>query len=357
MKTMKVGVIGVGGIAGTHMAGWDASPYTEVVAGADLNPTALEAWATKWNVSKTVGNADDLINDPDIDIIDICTPNAYHKPLTVAALEAGKHVLCEKPLAPTPDEIVAMIEAREKSGKMLMTAQHMRFSGMAKALKAEIDRGVLGNVYHARGWILRRIAIPARPGFLMKQHSSGGATIDIGVHILDLMLWLMGNPQPVSVTGIARTELAKIPGAFSYWDNHAPVSADKMDVEEMSVGFVRFENGATLIMEVSWMLHHPVPNNYYEDMQLWLYGNEGGAHFPKCEIYQTNYESRQLYDQKLLLTDNLAEPHAQECIEFAQAIVDGAASPVPAEQSLQVMQILDGIYTSQQTGREVLLNE
>lgn len=351
MSSLKVGVIGVGGIARTHMPGWAASPHAEVVAGADLVPAALENWGANYGVSHLYSDSAELINDPDIDIIDICTPNMYHADLSIAALEAGKHVICEKPLAPTPGDVQRMIDARDRSGKLLMTAQHFRFSGKSKALKAEIDAGALGEVYHARSWMLRRTAIPTRPGFLLKQHSGGGATIDIGVHILDLTLWFMGNPRPVSVTGVASKRLAKNPKAFGLWDNLNTVPPE-MDVEELALAFVRFENGATLVLEVSWMLHHDTDS---EDMQMWLYGDKGGSHWPRCEIYQTNYDTKQLFNRTLKLTRDQAEPHAQECIEFAQAIVDGAPSPVPAEQSMQVMQVLNAIYESEKTGREVLL--
>ena len=121
MSTLKVGVIGVGGIARTHMPGWAASPHTEVVAGADLSQDALSKWGSDWNVSRLETDTAALINDPDIDIIDVCTPNMYHTELTIAALEAGKHVICEKPLAPTPADVQKMIDARDASGKMLMT--------------------------------------------------------------------------------------------------------------------------------------------------------------------------------------------------------------------------------------------
>src|SRR5262245_44425821 len=147
---LKVGVIGVGGIANTHMPGWMDSPYTEVVAGCDVAEGALQVWGSKYGVEKLSTKADDLINDPDIDIIDVCTPNNYHAPLSIAAMQAGKHVLCEKPLAPNPAQIRDMIAARDATGKMLMTAQHFRFSGAAKAMKAEIDTGALGDIYHAR---------------------------------------------------------------------------------------------------------------------------------------------------------------------------------------------------------------
>jgi predicted dehydrogenase len=349
-KPLNVAMIGIGGIAKTHVPGWVQSPHTQLVAAADISPELLEAFGKQNDLQRLTTDSAELINDPDIDIIDICTPNMYHEPLAVAALNAGKHVLCEKPLAPTPEAVQRMIAARDRSGKMLMTAQHQRFNGNSKALKAEIMTGALGDIYHARAWMLRRAAYPGRASFVQKRHSGGGPCIDIGVHVLDLTLWLMGNPKPVTVTGISRTELAKQPGVFTIWGGFPP--PEGWDVEEFAAAFVRFENSATLMLEVSWLLHHDTPG---EDRQIWLYGTEGGAHLPKCEIYQTNRQTKQLYNRTLQLTKDSLEPHALQCVEFAQAILDGAPSPVPAEQSLQVMTILDAVYQSQETGREVVL--
>src|SRR5437016_347080 len=135
-ETLKVGVIGVGGIAGTHFPGWKESPLAEVVALADVDPKALERVGDAQGVKRRYQKPEELFGSRDIDIIDICTPNMYHAPLAIAALEAGKHVLCEKPLAPTPAAIKQMIAARDRSGKLLMTAQHFRFQGSAKALQA-----------------------------------------------------------------------------------------------------------------------------------------------------------------------------------------------------------------------------
>ncbi len=346
---LKIGIIGVGGIAKTHMPGWEESPYAEVVAGSDVSEAALKAWGEKYDVKHVTTDAQTLINDPNIDVIDICTPNNFHAPLAIAALGAGKHVLCEKPLAPTPDAIREMIAARDAAGKMLMTAQHQRFTGIAKAMKAEIETGVLGNVYHARSWMLRRAAAPTRPGFILKDQATGGACIDIGVHILDLTLWFMGNPQPIAVTGVARTELAHLPGAFSIWGGAIP---PEMNVEEFAAAFVRFDNGATLMLEVSWLLHHDTP---VEDMQMWLYGTGGGSHYPRGEFFQSNYATQQHYNRAIKRTQDIRPPHAQECIEFAEAVVQGKPSPVPAEQSLQVQTILDGVYRSQIGGGEIRL--
>ena len=140
-KHLKVAMIGTGGISRTHMPGWQASEYAEVVAASDVISASLEAWGKTWNVERLTTDVQEIIEDPKIDIIDICTPNMTHTPLVIAALNAGKHVICEKPLAPTPADIRQMIEARDRSGKLLMTAQHFRFKGNSQALKKEILAG------------------------------------------------------------------------------------------------------------------------------------------------------------------------------------------------------------------------
>lgn len=350
-KTLKVGVIGVGGIARTHMPGWAASEHAEVVGGSDINGKVLEDWGKQHGATRLYANWTELINDKEIDIIDVCTPNMYHAEQAIAALQAGKHVICEKPLAPTPDAIRQMIAARDASGKLLMTAQHFRFKGNSQAMKREINTGVLGDIYHARSWMMRRNGFIPSATFMQKKHSGGGPCIDIGVHVLDLTLWLMGNPKPVAVTGVAKAPLAHHPGQFAAWSGKLVPSAE-FDVEDFAAAFVRFENGATLMLEVSWLLHHDIEG---EDMQIWLYGTEGGCHWPKSDFLGTNYETRQLYNRTLKLTKDPMEPHAMECVEFGRAVADGAPSPVPAEQSLQVLTILDGIYRSQVTGGEVKL--
>jgi predicted dehydrogenase len=348
-KVLKVGVIGVGGIAGTHFPGWRDSRDAEVVALADLDEKTLARVGKEQGVTQLYAKPEDLIADKELDIIDICTPNMYHTPLTVAALEAGKNVICEKPLAPTPADVKTMIAARDRSGKLLMTAQHFRFEGSAQALKSEIDRGVLGNVYHARSWMLRRSAAPVRPGFILKKHSGGGPCIDIGVHILDLTLWMMGNPKPVTVTGVTQDKLAHQAGAFSNWGGLIPA---EFDVEEFASAFVRFDTGATLVLEVSWLLHHKTSG---EDMQMWLYGDQGGSHWPSNEILTANNQTQQLLNTSLQNRGG-GEAHAKECIAFADAVANGKPSPVPAEQSLDVIGILNGLYRSAGSGREVALD-
>ena len=348
MNPLKVGIIGVGGIAGSHFPGWKASQHAEMVAFADPVAPVLERVAKEQGITKTYAKPEDLIADPDIDIIDICTPSAYHAPLAVAALEAGKNVICEKPLAPTPEAIDQMIAARDKSGKLLMTAQHFRFQQDTIALKKEIETGVLGDVYHARSWMLRRNWLPARPGFIYKKNSGGGPCIDIGVHILDLTLWMMDHPKPVAVSGVTTDKLSRMPGAFTGW-GLSDIPQD-MDVEEFAAAMVRFDNGASLILEVSWMLHHDTKT---EDMQMWLYGTEGGLQWPANKIIQSNNQTKRTFDVQLGKAPDGMEAHAYECVKFAEAVAQGLPSPVPAEDSRDVQRILNGLYESANQGREV----
>ena len=160
---LNVAVIGTGGIVHAHMPGWIDSPYAQVVAGYDAHAPTLVGWGAKYGIERLATSLDDILNDDSIDAVDICVPNRAHAPIAIAALKAGKHVLCEKPLAPTPEEIRQMIAARDASGKILMTAQHFRFGGDARALKAEIDAGTLGPIYHAGAGCCAATSSPPGP--------------------------------------------------------------------------------------------------------------------------------------------------------------------------------------------------
>ena len=349
-EKLNVAIVGVAGIARAHVPGWVASPDATLLAGCDLDEKALNTWGDLNGITpeKRYTSLDALLADKSIDIVDVCVPSNHHAATAIAALEAGKHVICEKPLAPTPADIQRMIDARDRSGKLLMTAQHMRFEGPHLAVKREIDAGRLGDIYHTRAWWLRRAELPARPGFIYKKNSGGGPCIDIGVHQLDLALWLIGNPQPVSVSAAAGCYLATQPGAFSDWGG---AIAPDMDVEDFAAGFVRFADGTSLILEVSWMTHHP-----RQEAPLWIYGTQAGVAVHDQTIYETDNERQQRYDVKLTYTPAAHKPHAAECIAFADAVANGKPSPVPAEQSLAVQRILTALYESAEAKREVRLD-
>lgn len=351
---LNVGCIGAGTIFNRHADGWADSDKAELVAISDPDAEALNMQADAHDIARRYQNAADLLADPDIDIVDICAPNGFHAGHAIAALEAGKHVICQKPLAPTSAEIRQIIAARDKANKLVMTAQQYRFATVSQALKATVDAGRLGQIYHARCWYLRRAGLPVRPGLIYKRNSGGGVCIDLGVHVLDLTLWLMGNPRPVTVSGTAPAILATHPDARG--QRGASIPGD-IDVEDFAAGFVRFENGATLSIEVSWLLHHsPDP-----DKRIWVYGTEGGLVFPDGLLQHADKDSGQLLDTRITSRGTAFGEYDQKAYSatfdaFAATIHAGGTSPAPPEQSLQVQSILEGIYRSHQRGAEVRLD-
>ncbi len=347
-KTLRVGVVGAGKIWQSHWPGWAHSPHAEVAAFADMNAEALNRVCDEKGIQKRYASSEELFADPDIDIVDICTHSASHAPLALAALKAGKHVICEKPLAIQADDIEAMIEERDRQGVQLMAAQHYRFMNSTRVLKKEVEAGGLGDVYHARAWMLRRAGGSVRPTFVSRALSGGGACMDIGVHALDLTLWLMGNPKPLTVSAITQDRIRNLPGAFV---GNGTAIPENWDVDEFGCAFVRLEGGKALVLEVSWLLNHVGGS----DLELWLYGDKAGAKWPQNEIAEIDISNKKRSDRHLEWEEGM-EAHARECVEFAESIVTGAPSPVPAEESLQVARILEGMYRSTLENREVHLS-
>lgn len=349
-KLLKVGVIGVGGIAHEHMAGWQNSNLTEVAIGSSQSDQSLQKWRRKFGNIRTTTNIEDILKDKSIDVVDICTPSYSHEELVIAALKSGKHVLCEKPLATTARGIRNIIKVRDEAEKQVMTAQHFRFQSQAIELKKAIDAGNLGEIYHSRIWFLRRCAYFGGQHYWKKRYSGGGACIDIGVHILDLALWFMGNPDPITVTGTTTNRLSSKNKVFSIWgDMEIPSDAD---VEEFGSAFLRFRNGASMTFEVSWLLHHDTGDKNM-DCQVWLYGHKGGVQWPNNEIYLTDYEKKTNRQITVGSVEVKHNPYAMECIEFAKSIINHDPSPIPAENSLQVALIIDAIYRSSRLGKEI----
>lgn len=342
---LKVVVVGTGGIAKAHMKGWMKIPDAQIVGACDKVAERAEAYAKECGAANVFTDFEKAVKS-EADVVDVCTPNKFHSPVVLAALAAGKHVICEKPLAISPKEIEKMISARDKARKLLMTAQHMRFDGKSQALKKYIAGGCLGEVYYGRAWLLRRRMTPTWGVFASKELSGGGPGIDVGVHCLDLAMYLMDNFQPVSVTGIAPCRLAKKPGIYNRWGDIDPKT---YEVEDLAVGFIRFANGAALSLESSWMLNMPEPDIF----KISMFGDRAGAVYPDLVI--ADEQNRTLINSTLTEAPQIGG-HEAEIQAFFNAVTKGECSPVPPEESLQVVKILDGIYKSHQTGKEVKLN-
>jgi predicted dehydrogenase len=346
-KKIKVGIIGAGGIArAAHMGpGWKAVPDAEVVAVCDVNEASARKFAEDFGIPHAFTDFRELLKLKEIDAVDICSPNKTHTPAVIAALEAGKHVICEKPLAVSTEEINAMRVALAKTDRILMTAQHHRFSPESAAFKAWVDSGALGEVYHTRVNATRRNWLPITPGFIDPKLSGGGPCMDIGVHALDTALWLMGFPKPVRVSGRAHTNFAKgfdIPGGWGEWDRTL------FGVEDFASGYVHFSNGSTMVLEASWLQHQQS-----EELNATLQGKKASLRWPTGQFHTV--VNRTLIDGTVLPLAGRKPAHTEEIIAFAAAIRDGKPSPVPIEQTIIVIAILEAIMKSSQLNQEITL--
>ncbi|MDD4890197.1 MAG: Gfo/Idh/MocA family oxidoreductase [Phycisphaerae bacterium] len=346
---LRVALVGCGGISGTHINGWKRlSPTAQIVACADPIEDRRHQRGEEIGLpreSRFPYLKDILKSGIEIDAVDCCTNNSAHAPVSIEALNHDLHVLCEKPTTTKPQLVRKIMAARDKAkNRIFMTAQHMRFEQKSLKLKEFLGGGILGDIYYARAQFLRRRYLPARIGFIDKTISGGGPCIDIGVHILDLTLHFMGYPEPVSVTAITPQKMAKrkdIRGWWGEWDR------GKITVEDFAAGFIRFKNGGALTLECSWLTNMREP----ELTKITLMGTEAGAEWPELTIHGESNGS--VTDTALKFPQDNTGGHAKEIEVFADAILTGKPSPVPAEQSLNVIRILDGLYRSHAAGKEV----
>jgi predicted dehydrogenase len=317
----------------------------KIVAVADAVPAVAKAAAEKFDVPHQFNDYKQLLAMDEIDAVSVCTPNFLHKQPTIDALNAGKHVLVEKPLAMNAQEGKEMVEAARKNRKKLQVGFMTRFSSQAQALKRFIDAGDMGEIYYARAQALRRRGIPGWGVFIEKDKQGGGPLIDIGVHILDLTLFLMGHSKPTHVSGITYAKFGKrddVLGLMGQWD------PKKFTVEDFAVGFVRFENGATLTLESSF-----VANMEQNDLfNTQLFGTEGGCQYSPIKMFFE--KNRTLVDATPVFLPNV-RTHEAEIRAFVKAIREDTPVLVPGEEGLQVTQIIDGIYRSTQEGREIAI--
>ncbi len=343
-KKLGVAIVGSGGIAqGAHMPAFAALPEVQILAVCDVSKAARESAAEKFQVPHQFETWGPMLEMPEIDIVSVCTPNAWHCAPTVDALKAGKHVLVEKPMAVSVEEAKKMAAAAKKAKKKLMIGQTARFGPQQRAMKQFVDSGAAGDIYYARAMALRRRGIPGWGAFTSKELSVGGPVFDIGVHILDLTLWLMGFPEPVSVSGRVYDPIGTRPGPqVAGMGNWNP---KKYGVEDFGVGFVRFKNGATLTLEASWAL-----NLAEETSNTILCGTKGGLQSSPLKLVREELGALTVATPEILSGPG---GHAEEIRAFVECIVKDTPEPVPAEQAIITQRILDGIYASSKGNAEV----
>ncbi|MCC5829657.1 MAG: Gfo/Idh/MocA family oxidoreductase [Phycisphaeraceae bacterium] len=351
--SFNIAGIGLGGIwKAAHAQPWLDHPNVQIVAGCDTNPEKLKPAKELWGMKTLSEDYRDIIKLKEVDVVDICTPNVYHSEIAIAALEAGKHVFCEKPDAVNAAEARKMADAAKASGKTLMVMRNNRFRPDARYIKRLIGEGKMGEVYTGRcGWIRRR-GIPGKGGwFTTKALSGGGPLIDLGVHMIDLAMWLMGSPKPVAVTGSTYTKFAESDISESIHSSFGEKQADgTFDVEDLAIGFIKFENGASLQIEFSWASNIGKEMSFVE-----LRGTKAGCKLGggPMEIY--GEESGALLDVAPVLPKEKLGGHAANLHHFVDVLMGRAKPDFVPEQGVHMIGILSAIYESAATGKEVSL--
>lgn len=356
MGKLKIGIIGCGGIAnGKHMPSLAKLDNVEMVAFCDIIiDKAVRAMGMYGNDdSKIYEDYKEMLKDESIDIIHVLTPNRSHSEISIAALEAGKNVMCEKPMAKTYVEAVKMCEVAEKTGKKLSIGYQNRQTPEAQHLKNACVRGDLGEVYYAKAHAIRRRAVPTWGVFLNEFEQGGGPLIDIGTHALDLTLWMMDNYKPKYVVGNTYHKLSGKENAANAW---GPWDPAEFTVEDSAFGFITMENGATIVLESSWALN----SLDVGEAQTTLCGTEGGADMKDGlrfngeqfgDLYQTKAE---LGSGGVAFYDGASEsPADREARLWIDAILNDTDPIVMPRQALVVSQILEAIYESAETGKPV----
>ncbi len=359
MEKMKVAIVGCGGIANNkHLPSLMQVENVEIVAFCDI----VEERAVK--SKEEYGTADARVytdykemlkNETDLTSVHVCTPNNAHCEVTCASLEAGAHVLCEKPMAKTVEDARKMLETSKKTGKLLTIGYQNRFRQDSTHLKRAVDRGDLGEIYYAKGEALRRRAVPTWGVFLDAEAQGGGPLIDIGTHALDLTLWLMGNYKVKDVKGVTYRKLADQTETGNAWGDWDP---SEFTVEDSAFGFITMENGASIVLESSWALNVADPR----EAQCVLCGTKAGADFHdglrinKVEFGNLVMEKPQLGAAGVAFFDGEEEkPQVLEAKCFYSAIEHGTELVVKPEQALVVTEVLDAMYRSAQTGKLIEL--
>ena len=343
-KSIKVGVIGAGGIAGLHLDGYRKCPNVDIVAVCDVDRKRAASRAEQYKIPHVFTSTAKMLALKDLDAVSICTPNYDHRRSAVAALNAGKHVLCEKPMAMNGREAQAMIDAAKAARRKLQIALNNRFRGDVQFLKSVIAKGLLGKPYYARSLSIRRRGVPSWGVFGQKKLQGGGPLIDIGVHSIDLTWYLMGCPRPVSISGKAYETIGKTPGhmgMFGPWDYKT------YDVEDLAVALVRFEDGATLSIESAFCV-----NIDKDAFTCNIVGDKGGASLVPLTLHLE--QAGHLMDCTPAHVREV-QTYDAEVKAFVDAVAGDKPVPVPASEAIWTTKIIDGIYASSKLNREIRL--
>ena len=352
MATLKIGIIGCGGISRQHIEAYNKNPDVEVYALCDINEDRVKSMGEKYGIDRLYTSAEEMLKLPEIDAVSVCTWNSAHAPCTIAALNAGKHVLCEKPMAMNAAEAQTMIDAAEKNGKLLMIGFARRYGSDTIILENFLKQDYFGEIYYAKATYLRRKGFPGG-WFGDKERSGGGPLIDLGVHMIDLAKYIMGNHKPVSVYGATFHKLGDRKNVIGRGGYESAIKSNKdpFNVEDLATAMIKFDNDSVIAVDTSFSL-----NIKKDTTDLQFFGTKGGAKLaPELEIYseQCGY----MVDTSLVAPTALdfTTLFSNEINHYVDCLMGRAQCKSPAKDGLEMMKILDAIYESAETGHEVIL--
>lgn len=355
-RIVNVGIIGCGGIAnGKHMPSLHALPNVRMVAFCDIILEKAEKAAKEFGTAdaKVYTDYKELLKDEAIEVVHVLTPNREHADISIDALYAGKHVMCEKPMAKTAADAKRMCDAAAATGKKLTIGYQNRYRVDSQYAKAYVESGAMGEIYYANAYALRRRATPNWGVFLDEEAQGGGPVIDIATHSLDLTLYLMNNYEPQMVVGKTHKKLEH-PEAGNIWGNKG---VSDTPLEEAACAMIVMKNGATIMLETSWALNIAEP----KEGVCTLCGSKAGLDFKDGRVRINKVElNRQVITEVDTSSGGVAfydgasmKPEEFEARQWIDCIINDTDPIVRPEQALVVSQILEAIYTSSKTGKPV----
>ncbi|MDF2722525.1 MAG: oxidoreductase [Paenibacillus sp.] len=356
-QNIRFGIIGAGNIGKVHMERLLELPgECELLAVTDAYLPLAEQRARDYGIPHVYASVEQLLASAEIDAVVIGVPNKSHASVAVAALEAGKHVLLEKPMGFHTADAKQIVRAQQRSGKTLMVSHQMRWDWPALQVKQQVERGELGRIYTAKtGWY-RRKGIPGWGAWYTRQDEAGGGPlIDIGVHMLDLAFHLMGDPKPVSVFGSTYAEFGPHKRGLGEWGT--PNWNGYYDVEDLACGMIKMEDGSSLSLEVSWAAHADIEQN---GSFVHLMGSKGGAMVrgqgPGQKVKFLSEQFNKTFDMELTAPANDEGSRLRKMRHFIECVRTGRTPWTDAMSGLRSNLIIDAIYESSRTGHEVVLD-
>ncbi|MFE4240403.1 Gfo/Idh/MocA family protein [Peribacillus butanolivorans] len=346
MYKLKMGIIGAGGIAQQrHIPAFQRFQDKVVLyAIQDIDELKARDVAREYHIEKVFTNYEEMFAE--VDAVTIATPNKFHAEISIAALQAGVHVLCEKPMAITTEECKAITEAANLSGKVLSIAYHYRFMKEAQAAKKMIQAGEIGEPYVARVQAIRRRKVPGWGVFTSKELQGGGSVIDYGCHLLDLALWLMDDPEPIEIVGSTYNYVSKGVDQVNLWGNF---DASVFEVDDHATAYIKFANGASLLFETSW-----AANIREEATVLSLSGTQGGLDVFPLILNQAKHGM--LLNSEAVWMPGEDTPDLQQAENFIDSCLGIAEPLVKPSEAMKVSKIIEAIYQSSASGKVMSIN-